>query len=169
MLNLIQRIPRGLLAFLDARGTGINPRELGAVVAPTINLEHFYLSDQLEALQTQALGAAAVGSYCPTTIPAGEVWRVVSIGVTLAAFTTAATNLHGAIEVVAPGAAFGVALGTLDAIQVNGANQECYGAAPIPQPLVLNSGTIIQYRNGTNTGATTFTINLRILFQRLLA
>ena len=38
----INRIPRGLLAYLDSQTQGENPSGLGEVVAPVLDLERFY-------------------------------------------------------------------------------------------------------------------------------
>jgi hypothetical protein len=77
----IQAIPRGLLAALGAQSTGANPRQLGGVVAPTIDLLDFY--GRPENLGATNAAAAAIGDSASLPVPAGEVWYVKHVGVRL--------------------------------------------------------------------------------------
>lgn len=82
MSSRIQRIPRGLLAFLDMVGTGQNPVVFGDAVAPVVDIRDFYLSETI--LSQEATGTAQnAGDTITLSVPANTTWIVRAIQATL--------------------------------------------------------------------------------------
>lgn len=76
----INRLPRGLLSYLDSQTQGENPDAMGSVVAPVLNIEPFYRS--LVGYEHRYTGGAGfdVPPVLKTlNVPSNEVWLVHSV------------------------------------------------------------------------------------------
>lgn len=75
MSGEINRVPLGLLALLDMKSRGNNPRMLSAEVSSTVDLTPLYLQQnrRWRALNTTP---AAVGFFIVHTVPEGELWYI---------------------------------------------------------------------------------------------
>lgn len=72
----VNRYPRGLVSLLSLNSSGAAPDVLGAGVQAVVDLEKFWVQNQLERLV--AVNAAVVpnSSNILFTVPAGEFWYV---------------------------------------------------------------------------------------------
>jgi len=76
---IVNRVPRGFLALLDAKTGGNTPSVLSGGLQPTLEMLELYTADiPMEVVQTTvAASTAAVGSsLADVTVPAGEQWLV---------------------------------------------------------------------------------------------
>jgi len=72
----INRIPRGLLAYLDSQTQGENPSGLGEVVAPVLDLEKFYRANARYETASGGSSFDVLNANVTATVPAGETWHV---------------------------------------------------------------------------------------------
>jgi len=64
--GLMQRIPRGLLSFLDVKTGGTYPTALGGLLQPTIDLNPWYASEALQlTASATAVGTQVAGTRLP--------------------------------------------------------------------------------------------------------
>lgn len=83
----IARKPRGLLDLLLTQSGGQNPSNLMESVRPTLDMLPFYLPERLDA-DTAAINQAVAG-FTGITVPEGEVWLLLWLGVDLTSITVA--------------------------------------------------------------------------------
>lgn len=167
MSNLIQRIPRGLLAMFGSRGTGMNPNELLQTVQPIVDVEGMLSQSllQLEFDRTDLI-ANANTLFGTISVPAGEVWRILLIGYTAFNFSVAGAISHAGLRVFVPGAATSAMFGRPQKFTATGVNDQFDQGELFPQPLYLPSGSIIEGRQLEAVGGTIST-TLQVLFHRL--
>jgi len=80
-MSLLQKSPRALLAALELKVSGDNPTVFGDSVVPVIDVYDQYLIDRaLMATGSTAITQPATSGSVVLTPPAGEAWRVRSIG-----------------------------------------------------------------------------------------
>lgn len=77
-MGVINRIAPGLLDLLQSKTDGKNPRDLSETVAPTLNIEQFYLAEKasVEFLVVQTF---AIGATVSRDVEAGEIWFLYAI------------------------------------------------------------------------------------------
>lgn len=81
-MALINRVPQGFLGLLDTKTLGQNPSDLSNTIVPTVDLKELFLSNS--GLKGDGVTAAGVTSaslqvrVADVTVPAGELWFVVS-------------------------------------------------------------------------------------------
>lgn len=80
MPSPISRRPAGLLDLLLTQQQGRNPSELRDSVQPVMEMTPFYQSERLKISAVNA-NAAAVGSTATHSVPSGEYWKILSLGV----------------------------------------------------------------------------------------
>ncbi len=82
MPDKIQRIPGGLLDQLGIRGTGRNPEAVLEELRTVIDLTDYYSVGLIESVSETEVGIQPNAGSVRSTIdvPAGEAWRVLSIG-----------------------------------------------------------------------------------------
>ena len=100
----INRIPRGLLAYLDSQTQGENPTGLGEVVAPVLDLERFYRAN---ARYETASGGATfdlLNQNVTATVPAGETWHVHLVSGTVQNSSGGPASIGVSLNVGYPGA-----------------------------------------------------------------
>jgi len=168
-VNLIQRVPRGLLALFGARGSGENPTELLGTVQPIVNLEPMLSLEVLQIAQDTrsaiALSTDVIGSL---TVPAGEVWRVLSIGYRASGFTTNGI-LHVGLRLQPPGAVASGRISRSQRFVATALNNVFDYGELFPQPLFLPAGSVLDGRLLENVTTGTVDTTLVCLFHRLLA
>lgn len=92
----INRVPRGLLGFVDVKAMGKNPARLSDSVAPVLDLTALYMTD---GLRQQVEAGAPVdfivaGTWQPKyVVPANKIWLVRSIA-TVCNTVAAANNIQ---------------------------------------------------------------------------
>lgn len=74
----IQKVPAGLLAMLNMKGTGQNPVDLAMQVLPTIDLSEAYSAPLIGFQQIETI--TAIGQDAALTVPDGFVWRLLGMG-----------------------------------------------------------------------------------------
>lgn len=99
----INRVPRGLLAYLDSQTQGENPSKLGEVVAPVLGLEPFYRANTRYFVETYGnLAMDAINANVNLLVPAGEVWQLHHASVTFLNSTGATATVIGSLCIVTP-------------------------------------------------------------------
>lgn len=74
----IQRTPQGLLQYLGMVGTGVPPTLMADEVRAVFDLAPFYIAGRLEGVGATNAAAAAVADFARATVPAGEMWLLIS-------------------------------------------------------------------------------------------
>lgn len=166
-MGAINRIPYGTLSLLELKQLGVNPGELGATVAPTLDLQNAYLGGKWEVTRaSQVVGATNIGNYAQVTIPAGECWYVLAINAFL---IYGAAGIQVRLAPLLSTGGVGIYFGNGNAQAVSAfANDSAVTTERFGQPLVLMPGTdfftSVLY---TNAGAGGFTAITNVLHCRL--
>lgn len=81
-MGWINRLPRGLLSFLDTNTQGVNPAQLLETVTGNLDLEPFYRSlVRYENLTVTAVGAAASTQAASVFVPIDELWLLHGVSI----------------------------------------------------------------------------------------
>lgn len=159
-MGAINRLPRGLLAFLDTKTQGVNPAALAELVQPMMDLEPFYRSlARYGFSEAGSVGSAAVGDYAAVTVPDDELWFLWALS-SKAVETGGAvyTNLKLSPYISSPSSSTMVVGGF--APTAGGVGSEVYCTAVLPgSPFVLAPG----WAFGTRLGAAVGTFDLRTI------
>ena len=135
----INRQPRGLLDFLQVQAGGNNPDQLSETVRPVVDIEPFYSLDRIFAAE-EAISMTG-GQLEFIEIPEGEVWKVLTMGFSVALDATAAMRASFMIERIEPLGLNGIIVGNALAINdSSGSAQTCGAAIQFPVPLMVRSG-----------------------------
>lgn len=144
MQNLrLQAVPQAFLDALELKVEGRNPSEFSDVVAGQVDLMDHYLATR------QAIGVADatvtnIGDRVSLTVPAGEMWRVHCVSVTVV--LTAATLLAGRIAYLpTAGAVRAALLGFYEVIPATGLPSTFTAAVVLDRPLLALPGSLIQF------------------------
>jgi len=78
-VSILHGFPKGLLSLVGSQAFGTNPKQLGDVVAPTIDLRDLYLLSVQSSIAGSAAAPAAGFNLC-LTVPEGNVWRILAGG-----------------------------------------------------------------------------------------
>lgn len=102
----VNRIPRGLLAYLDSQTQGENPSAMGEVVAPVLQMEPFYRSNcRYEHLHYGNLTFDTVAlSLVGNRVRSDEMWLVHSASLSINNLTGAAATISASISLIPQGA-----------------------------------------------------------------
>jgi hypothetical protein len=168
--NLIQQIPRGLLAALEAKGTGRNPQVLADFVQCAFELEPYFLATRLEAEGTVVTGATTGANSAIVTVPTGEYWRLVNLSLQLSSFTDVAAVASGFVGILPVNGTTTCVLAEYNnpawtPLGVLGRQLRVSWSSPYP--LVLPPGTQLTGALQYAIGAGTVSVTTRALFYRL--
>ena len=162
----INRVPRGLLALLDAKTLGRTPPDLEDRVRGMLDLTELYAGD-VPLLTTAAVeGTLTVGgNFAPVTVPAGELWWVYCVSVYTV--QTDSSNYGSAVPnyfTAAAGGGLGVSLASY-ATQIStasGLDAAVNSSGPMIPPLVVGPGGRFTsfYIRDVGTGAASVTTNV---------
>lgn len=98
----INRLPAGLLGFIDVKAMGKNPAFFGDVVSPVVDLTPFYRSaSRFRVISTNIVPTGAFTNVSNIVVPDGKVWLIENILATSAGLTATA-QLSGAVCIVSP-------------------------------------------------------------------
>lgn len=105
MSQRLSGFPTGLLSLVGSQSFGTAPKELGDVVAPTLDVAALYLLTKQEP-EIAVIAVPAAGPNLGIVVPAGEVWlanyggvfSLTGVGVTLD-WTPIATIESGTIPI----------------------------------------------------------------------
>lgn len=165
MTQPIQRVPAGLLSFLGLRGQGVNPRELADQVLGVLNLEHLYVAPDLISTTVTSPAVAAVTAL-DMSVPAGEAWRIIAIGIVIHP-SAAAAVMNVSLGITAPGGQTTPISVPYRRVATDATERLDYGVL-IPQPFVAMPGTIFSgIVEEAPGGATTLAATLRVTYHRL--
>ena len=165
--NLVQQQPYGLLSLLGAKGTGAAPANYANTVQTVVDARSFYELSLLAGRVQDTAAATNVGDTAEITVPAGEIYAVKAAGIIASAFTGAIAfpvrlRLTAIVDPANTPCAPDV-IGT-----VNAANDQISGGEVFAQPFLLPPGGRLVATLGTDLGAVTCTLSLRVLFARIL-
>lgn len=167
----LQKAPLGLLSLLDLKTLGFNPNDFGNGVVGVVDVTELYAA----TLQnTGNIGANVQVNGDPVTlpVPAGECWRVHSVGglLVMAAATTHADGVGFRLSYSAPNASSPCVLGAFDSastVAVAAAGGATYthgvwlGGTFVAQP-----GSVFQLTNERAYGAAV-PATLRVFYEQL--
>lgn len=83
----IQRPPTGLWGMLGTKDMGQNPRVIGDVVQPVIDLSAFYQAQDLTTKIETGVATLTVGTGAQVVVPNGEYWQLLAVGGLWSTFT----------------------------------------------------------------------------------
>lgn len=93
MTGEVNRVPSGLLGYLDMKARGQNPRLLDGNVSASVDLDRWYEQQQREIPFT-LITPAGVGFVGVGTVPQGQLWILRSISAYSTAALLAATTIR---------------------------------------------------------------------------
>jgi hypothetical protein len=103
-MSIVNRVPRGLLAYLDSQTQGENPSNLSEVVAPVLSMEPFYRANaRYELFSVGNFVMDAPNDHVGFTVPAGEIWHVHSASGTIHNLTGGLLSMRVSLTVQNPG------------------------------------------------------------------
>ena len=171
-MGIVNRTTAGLLSLLDSQTQGDTPSNLGDVIAPTVDTTAFLLaSARYEQLSLSTAAVLIPGEYNQFTVPAGQVWAILSVGCQWFNGDVGQTSRYGLF----------LRLGLIDqpcpiteigAAQVLTAIASSGSVTFVPKgPFLLPSGAQIstQLMNNTNAGINGSTVVSMVNFCRLQA
>lgn len=170
MSGPIQKIPGGLLDFLQLKNAGRNPADLPEVLQPVLEMQQWYWQTYAEITGGTDAAIVAVGLVDKVTVPDNEFWAVHEVQV------DAALAVGSVVEII-PYFRQGPA-GSINNYPFNLADPYLWDAATMgtvylrrmlhPLPLLLVPGSILGIRTYRLSAATT-TGNLFARFTRMKA
>lgn len=145
-MGAINRLPQGLLSYLDTQTQGVNPAFLAEQVAPTVDLEPFYRGLVRYGIENAVAGpVVGPGTSAGIFVPNDQLWLIYSataeITHTAGAF---ATGLRGTLILSTPNALQYTALCSIGAGGGLGAQlavgDAVVGGAVFDRPVVVPPG-----------------------------
>lgn len=173
-MGAINRIPRGLLSFVDTQTQGLNPAFLGENVSPTLDMEPFYRSLVRYEIQSLNTPLGGPGNYSSViTVPTNEVWLCHNVN----------AQLENNTGVIGAGLRFGINAFSIAGVGINpsvGLFHSQVGAAGITlaigdiywggstfdRPVVLSPGWGVGLWLNLFTGAPTLNVTLNLTVNR---
>jgi len=91
--------PKGLLSLLGSNSFGVNPSELGDVIAPVVDLTGMYLISAQTVISTNVnpLVNGPNAGVVNHTVPVGEMWYVHSIDAAIFAVAASSGDISAAM------------------------------------------------------------------------
>lgn len=96
MAGEINRVPAGLLALLDMKARGQNPRELAPQLLGTVELLDLYLSQNRRTDSGAVSSAISPTNVTTFTVPQDQLWYAYGIGIS----SSVAVSAHGVVATV---------------------------------------------------------------------
>lgn len=172
MAEKIQKVAFGLNELLRMQQSGVPADVFSELFLGTIESTDFFAATNLTSRVDFATLKGTRGDQVTTTVPAGEVWRVLALNATFQTFSLVGATVRAKITVFPNGGNSGVAIGTIGFDQAGGVTIVNVAdfvdvGFPLPVPLVLMPGSTIQLTLEQSSAAGTFEMDLRTLYQRL--
>lgn len=78
MTGEVSNLPRGFQTLVGLKDMGQTPRQVPSVLAPTLDLRDFYLTNLRETLVENVANFTTAGTklFASLIVPAGEVWWI---------------------------------------------------------------------------------------------
>lgn len=167
----INRLPRGLLKYLDIQAQGQNPDQIGPVVSSILNLEPFYRSSvRYEYRQQERFDIALTSDVITWAVPDDEIWLVHQAGCTILNTSGAVGAASADVRVVGPGtlAGYGMPVTPMASKTAGFQVQERVSAGQtFSAPLVLTGGYSIQCAPGLVITVAAITMSMSMIYNRL--
>jgi len=140
----IQKVPTGLLSFLDMKGTGANPVDLTPGVVPILNVTEAY--DYPLELAVADVAVNSPNDEAQLIVPATERWRVLGIGYGVSA--TGGGNFEAFVGLRLPrsGSTEFMSIMPREEPQTLVAGRPWFTGQLLANPLWLEAGSIIAAR-----------------------
>jgi len=162
----LHKIPDALLGAFNLKTNGQAPNQFGDVVLPTGELLDFYLRDFLR-ISNIAGTVQNPGDAVSLTVPAGEMWRLLGVGVAIQPVPAdAAIGPYGRFDVryeiaTVPSYIIATAGPAMGAVARNISH-----GFMLPVPLLCKASTVIAWRNETAFSAAA-AVNLNMQYQAI--
>jgi len=150
-VSILSGFAKGLLSLLDSQNFGEAPRELGAIVVPTVDAGDLYLlNKQVGVVQVLAAPVNGNNAGGGLVVPQGEVWRIHAGGV----FVLAGVGVTLDITPIAIVSGIVVPLGTTQSILASTTRM----LPMLESPLWLSAGSELSCYITAIAGAPTVSI-----------
>lgn len=168
-MAIVNRVPVGLLAALDAKTLGQTPPDLGSTVTPTLDLMANYLADvPLETTVATAV-TPALGIVAQVPVPAGELWVVYCVSSECIAVDS--SNYGAAVPqffTAASGGGLGVSLASLTQFSTaSSLDTFMLSSGYMSPPLLARAGAIFASFYCRDVGGGAATARTNVMFRRL--
>jgi len=143
MTSPLQKSPDGVLGALDLKVLGLNPNKFSDTLVPIVDVYDQYLANELATLEspTATITGPAVSADATLTVPNGQAYRVLAIGVycLLAGGDAALTQVTQFVIVPRNGFSMPVLRSGTVGPATTGGTSRIWGEL-LARPLYLNSG-----------------------------
>jgi hypothetical protein len=156
----IQRVPTGLIDFLNLRSQGETPDELSRIVRPVLDISELYQADKHEAVTAPC--ALNDGTIDTLQVPNDQLWLLLAVGIIRDAAATPAELRYGftwAVERIAGAGLNGAPFHTANLtfpLSAGPTTRLAYSYL-LPRPFLLRPNQLIavqcQFGLRTDTGA----------------
>lgn len=169
-MGAINRLPNGLLSYVDTKTQGQNPAFLGEQVSPVLDMEPFYRSLARYEMQVSQNVAAGPNSYTNiVAVPNDEVWLLHAASVEFAnTVGPNATNVWASCNLwTGPQASISLlnTSGAVSGITVT-TGEQVYFSGIFARPVVASPGWNIAVWMGNFAGAATLQVRQSLLVNR---
>lgn len=141
----VNRIPRGLLAYLDSQTQGENPSSMGEVVAPVLSMEPYYRSNA--RYQFNAAGNLAFDTLTDLIsmqVPNNEIWFLHQASLSINNNTGSTGSYAASISLVPVNSALSDYLAIVSSGTVSVASTQWMRIPYIGQMIVVPPGATIR-------------------------
>lgn len=167
MTSPLHKLPDGLLGAFNLKTTGQAPNEYGDTLAPTTEMLDFYLRDLL-AVSVTAGTVTAPSDAVSVTVPAGVMWRLLSIGLAIQPDAADAALIpYGRFDLrteLMTSPAYLAQVGPLPAM--GGTARNLNFGLLMPVPLLAKGGSVIAFRSETAYSAAA-TVSFNVQYQAI--
>jgi len=135
----INRLPLGLLSFLDIKQMGKNPAALGDVLLPVLEMGEFFLGPHVSRRASTGVSVTGVGNFATDlVVPNGKVWIVRQAVLRSSAVLGAATTIRAAVELTGPDGSY-VLNGDQDTATVG---ERLSAVMELGRPIIATAGQV---------------------------
>lgn len=164
-MSNVNRVPRGLLAYLDSQTQGENPSSMSEVVAPVLDMERFYRANA--RYETAGGGASfdALNDNVTATVPGGETWHVLLVSGCIQNSSGATATIGASLNVGLPGSLANeyLNLNTINQAMLDNTFRRIHWDGV----LVLTSGMFLRFTVDQPPSVAGFTGTMTFLYNRL--
>lgn len=174
-MGRVNRVPRGFLDLLGTQAQGQTPPEFSEILAPTVDLQDFYVSDALAGVRKDvSFGAEGVTQFI---VPTDEIWLLRGGSVTTVLDSSTryeqwalqVSSLPRSSELNAVTGDQSSYLWVSPLLQVQANNERVIAACTLPAPFVMLPGTAVNWRLTQRDAAAARTSEFSVLASILKA
>lgn len=170
MTEKIQKVPLGLNELLRIQQSQVAPDQLADTFIGVVDATDFFgaLNYTTSLVQTALLGAVA--GVATNTVPAGETWRVLGVGVEFDTFSLVGATVRGVMQIQPIGQSFGLPIfqiGQPTDVAIGTVNDFVSDGVWLGQPMIALPGTTFRWLVTKASAAGTYRVGVKVLYQLL--